>query len=118
MQGRDGETILEADGDSYTDYQRFSVFTGRPTPIGWAVHEWLWRGTYDVVSPRREDVKTLYESTDPALTRELLNAYRIAYVVVGTLERQKYTAMDEAKWLTLGTEAFRSNNTVIYEIAK
>jgi YYY domain-containing protein len=118
MRDREGEILLEADGDSYTDYERFSVFTGRPTPIGWAVHEWLWRGTYDVVAPRREDVKTLYESGDIALTDELIRSYRIAYVVVGTLERQKYKEMNEAKWQMLGTEVFRSNETVIYEVGK
>ncbi len=118
MRDREGEILLEADGDSYTDYERFSVFTGRPTPIGWAVHEWLWRGTYDVVAPRREDVKTLYESNDLAITGELIRSYRIAYVVIGTLERQKYKEMDEEKWQMLGTEVFRSNDTVIYEVGK
>src|SRR5699024_10070688 len=34
--------ILEANGDSYSDYQRISVFTGNPTVLGWYVHEWLW----------------------------------------------------------------------------
>ena len=52
--------ILEANGDSYTDYARISANTGLPTVIGWPVHEWLWRGTYDIVSPRITDVQTLY----------------------------------------------------------
>ena len=38
--------ILEAQGDSYTDYARISANTGLPTVLGWTVHEWLWRGTY------------------------------------------------------------------------
>ncbi|MEK9169613.1 MAG: DUF2298 domain-containing protein, partial [Patescibacteria group bacterium] len=44
--------ILEAQGDSYTDYERISAFTGLPTVAGWWVHEWLWRGSSDVVGKR------------------------------------------------------------------
>jgi len=111
-----GRILLEADGDSYTDYQRFSVFTGMPTPIGWAVHEWLWRGTYDVVSPRREDVRVIYESPDPELTRELLRGYGVRFVVIGSLERQKFTALAEEKFAELGIPVFESGQTVIYEV--
>jgi uncharacterized membrane protein len=35
--------IVEAQGDSYTDYARISANTGLPTVLGWTVHEWLWR---------------------------------------------------------------------------
>lgn len=53
--------ILEAQGDSYTDYARISANTGLPTVLGWTVHEWLWRGTYDIPAPRINDVQKLYE---------------------------------------------------------
>lgn len=36
--------VLEANGDSYSDYERVSAMTGLPTVLGWYVHEWLWRG--------------------------------------------------------------------------
>ena len=36
--------ILEAVGESYTEFNRFSAYTGLPTVEGWTVHEWLWRG--------------------------------------------------------------------------
>ncbi len=109
--------IVEADGDSYTDYARFSTLTGMPTVIGWAVHEWLWRGTYDVVSPRREDVRLIYESINENQTRQLLDRYGVQYVVIGTLERTKYAKLSEEKFRNLGTEVFRSGNTVIYRMA-
>lgn len=114
--GENAGILVEADGDSYTDYQRFSVFTGIPTPIGWAVHEWLWRGTYDVVSPRREDVRTIYESADAEFTRELLRTYNVQFVVIGSIERQKFTALVEDKFAVLGVPVFQSGHTVIYEI--
>lgn len=111
-------SLVEADGDSYTDYERFSVFTGIATPIGWAVHEWLWRGSYDVVSPRREDVRVIYESEDIDETWELFRKYNVRYVIVGTLERKKYTALNEEKFRVTGTEIFRSGETVIYEVTE
>lgn len=108
--------LVEADGDSYTDYQRFSSFTGMPTVVGWAVHEWLWRGSYDVVSPRRADVRRIYESEDVRETQKLLDQYNVRFIIVGTLERQKFTKLVEGKFTSLGQEVFRSGETVIYEI--
>jgi YYY domain-containing protein len=108
--------IVEADGDSYTDYARFSAFSGLPTIIGWPVHEWLWRGTYDVVAPRREDVRILYESADVDETRRLLELYDVRYVIIGTLEREKYPLLLEDKWEAFGTQVFASGSTVVYQM--
>ncbi|MBI4065097.1 hypothetical protein HY409_01890 [Candidatus Gottesmanbacteria bacterium] len=106
--------LVEADGDSYTDFARFSAFTGIPSIIGWPVHEWLWRGTYDVVAPRREEVRKIYESEDISETRQILEKYTVRYILVGTLERQKYTNVQEWKFTKIGKEVFRSGITVIY----
>lgn len=111
-----GIVLLEADGDSYTDYARFSAFSGTPTVVGWAVHEWLWRGSYDVVSPRREEVRELYESADVFKTRALLLKYGIVYVIVGELERQSYPAVAEWKFAELGELVFIQGATRIYEM--
>lgn len=108
--------IVEADGDSYTDYDSVSAFTGLPTVVGWAVHEWLWRGSYNVVAPRRQEVEEIYESTDLTLTRQLLAKYHVTYVIVGTFERQKFKALDEAKFNELGTLVFRHGDMAIYQI--
>lgn len=115
LKSREGGVIVEADGDSYTDYARFSAFTGMPTVIGWPVHEWLWRGSYDVVAPRREDVRLIYESPDPDLTREILARYSVRFIIVGKLEREKYKNLNEKKIGELGREVFRQAETVIYE---
>ena len=108
--------IVEADGDSYTDYARFSAFTGLPTIIGWPVHEWLWRGTYDVVAPRREEVRIVYESDDLEATRAVFQKYNVRYVVVGYLERQKFTNMNTEKFEVLGTLVFTQGTTQIYDV--
>ena len=108
--------LVEADGDSYTDYNRFSAFTGNPTIVGWAVHEWLWRGGYEFVSPRREEVRLVYESGDPGQIRAIINKYNVRYIIVGTLERQKFSVLDEAAISQIATPVFRSGETVIYEV--
>lgn len=110
--------IVEADGDSYTDYARFSAFTGFPTIVGWPVHEWLWRGSYDVVSPRREIVRIIYEEHEPGAIREFLTQFNVRYIIVGSLERQKYPNLIEDKFLKLGRIVFEHGETRIYVVDK
>lgn len=108
--------ILEAQGDSYTDYARISSNTGLPTVLGWTVHEWLWRGSYDIPSPRIGDVSSLYEGTAVQATKDLLKKYNVEYVVVGDLEREKYSNLDEKKFRSLGKIIYQSGNTRLYKI--
>ncbi|MGB9707540.1 MAG: DUF2298 domain-containing protein, partial [Microgenomates group bacterium] len=82
--------IVEAVGESYTDFARVSVFTGLPTVLGWRVHEWYWRGSFDEVGKRTGEVQEIYESTDINKTKFLLNKYNVSYIFVGSLERQQY----------------------------
>lgn len=109
--------ILEAQGDSYTDYARVSSNTGLPAVLGWTVHEWLWRGDYGVPAPRITEVKDLYETKDLDLTRQLLEKYKIKYIFIGTLEYQKYPALDAQKFEKLGKLVFQKDKTKIYEIS-
>jgi YYY domain-containing protein len=124
--------VLEAQGDSYTDYERVSANTGLPTVLGWTVHEWLWRGSYDVPpglspkqtaelsmyypAPRIEDVKNIYESADLVYTKQLLKKYYVEYVFVGTMEFQKYPQLNQNKFNQLGHIVFQEGVTKIYQI--
>ncbi len=110
--------ILEAQGDSYTDYARVSSNTGLPTVLGWTVHEWLWRGTYDVPAPRIAEVKTMYESKNKEEVHDLLKKYKVEYVFLGTMEYQKYPLLNEANFSELGTLIFKQDSTKIYKINK
>jgi len=102
--------ILEAQGDSYTDYNRVSAFTGNPTVAGWWVHQWLWRGSSDVVGKRIPDIEALYQSDDNVLTQQLIDKYSIEYVVISGLEREKYETLNEEKFSQIGYKVFESNN--------
>lgn len=102
--------ILEAQGDSYTDFNHISAYTGLPTVAGWWVHEWLWRGDANVVGARIPDIQEIYQSSDSAKVKQLLNKYGVEYVVVSSLERQKYTELQDAKFEKLGRKMFESSN--------
>ncbi len=110
--------ILEAQGDSYTDYQRISAFTGLPTVAGWLVHEWLWRGSPDFVGKRIPDIVNIYESKDINQTKKLIKKYQIKYIIVSTLEKQKYPNIKEDKFNQIGKVVFRSSNNLgaVYQI--
>ncbi len=124
--------ILEAQGDSYTDYARVSTNTGLPTVLGWTVHEWLWRGEYDYPpddskklsdttpyypAPRIGDVQLMYESEDLEQTKNLLKKYNVEYVFLGDLERQKYPNLNEQKWEQLGKVVYENNQTRIIKLS-
>ena len=108
--------ILESQGDSYTDYGRVSTNTGLPTVLGWTVHEWLWRGSYDIPSPRITEIKDLYETSDIVKAKELIKKHNIEYIFIGNLEYQKHPGLDENKFKQLGEVVFQKDNTKIYKI--
>lgn len=102
--------ILEAQGDSYTDYERISANTGLPTVAGWWVHEWLWRGDANVVGERLQDISNMYESKDVQLTKSLLKKYNVSYVIISNQERTKYPNLYAEKYNEIGTKIFESSN--------
>jgi len=109
--------ILEAQGDSYTDYARVSANTGLPTVLGWTVHEWLWRGTYDIPAPRIQEIGKMYESQGLEETKVLLKKYNVSLIFIGNLERQKYPALNERKFQSLGKIIYQKGNTKIFKIS-
>lgn len=108
--------VLEAAGDSYTNYGRISVFSGRSTVVGWAVHEWLWRGTLDPVTKRQTDVNTLYITNDEREFRDLIAKYKINYVYLGGLERQKYSGASGKGLVDNGQVVFKEGEVEIYKL--
>jgi len=114
----DAWTIVEGSGDSYTDANKFSAFSGIPTIAGWAVHEWLWRGSYDSVAPRQDDVRTIYESGDRDVISALVDHYHTRYIIVGQKERTLYPGLVETPFLELGTIVYRGPTITIYEMVR
>ncbi len=110
--------IVEAQGDSYSDYERVSAMTGLPTIMGWYVHEWLWRGEPEELNQRQADLEVIYTADDEALVRQTLDLYNVEYVYVGRLEREKYANINERMLSSLGEIVFtdRESNTYIVKV--
>lgn len=108
--------ILEAPGDSYTKYSRISAFTGMPSVVGWKVHEWLWRGGYDVPQGRTAEVELVYRSPGSDQARKILEKYRVKYIVVSSLEREKYPDLDENQLKQLGEFVYEINNSQLIKL--
>jgi uncharacterized membrane protein len=109
-------TILEAHGDSYTNYGRISMATGLPTVQGWFVHEWLWRNDRNEPSNRGTEVETVYESRDIAATLDIIKKYDVQYIIIGDLEREKFVLLNEEKLLSLGEVVFEEGDTKVIRV--
>ncbi len=109
-------TILEAPGDSYTDYNVISSYTGLPTVSGWYVHEWLWRGSPDFPAGRVSDITQIYNTESPEVAKSLLKKYSVEYVVVGSFEKEKFPDLIEDKFTMLGRVVFANQTSRIYSV--
>ncbi len=110
-----GKNMVEAVGDSYTNFDAISVFSGVPTIQGWRVHEWLWRGGYDAVGLRETDVRRIYETLDMDEAKTLLKKYNAGWIVVGEDERGMY-AINDAGLESLGKKVFENGGTYLIRV--
>ncbi len=109
-------TVLEANGDSYSDYNRVSAMTGLPTVMGWYVHEWLWRGTLEEINVRTREVKEIYTSKQEEKVQKLLKKYKVAYIFVGKMEREKFEDLNEPLLSSQGEKVYENKETGTYII--
>ena len=111
----DAPVVLEANGDSYSEYERVSAMTGLPTIMGWYVHEWLWRGNLSDLNAKIEEIQEIYTSTDDTRVKELLEEYNVSYIFVGSCERNKYGAdMNNDLLKSLGEVVFQDSEYPTY----
>ena len=132
----DGSPVIcEVYADSYTDGCMISSYTGLPTVFGWQTHEWLWRfhGVVDeetdtlvsdpakdvwklYITPRHNDVNTIYLSTYAPEVQEIIDKYQIEYIVIGEMERYKFGYDNSQTFSELGTEVFRYEDLVVFKV--
>ena len=107
--------VLEANGDSYTGYERVSASTGLPTVLGWYVHEWLWRNNVPDLNEKSADIQTIYTSTDAETVKKLISRYDISYIFVGGQEKEKYgTELNDRVLQSLGSIVFEDDMSGTY----
>ncbi len=83
--------ILERPGDQYNaSHSALAGWTGHSTLVGWAGHELQWRGTYDEVARREPVIEEIYQTTDPARARALLDEWGVDYVALTPQEIDRY----------------------------
>lgn len=102
------DRIVEAVGDSYSEYGRIASSTGIPTVLGWPLHEEQWRGSTELFEGREEDVRDLYQTASLEEARRILDKYRINYVIVGPREMTTYGSDGLSKFEQLGELVFPS----------
>jgi uncharacterized membrane protein len=108
--------IVEAVGESYTEYARISAFSGMPTILGWRVHEWLWRAGWDYPALRTSEVETIYLKPTSDQTQALLAQYQIKYIVIGSKELEAYPHLDITGLLTLGESVVTQNQHYLIKL--
>ena len=83
--------MLEGQFPLYTWGSRVSIYTGLPTVLGWDWHQKQQRwGNKSEVENRKSIVDTIFSTTDIQLTNKLINLYKVDYIYVGELEKNKY----------------------------
>jgi uncharacterized membrane protein len=108
--------LLEVSGGAYSDHGRIGTFSGRPTLLGWAGHQGLWRGDAGgvEVARRQAEIKTVYTSSDLPVVKEILARRVIRYVVTGPLERKEFGA-DAFPLRRSFRPAFEAQGTELWE---
>lgn len=109
------KNLVEAVGDSYTDYNAISVFSGVPTVVGWRVHEWLWRGGYETVGKRDGEVNDFYTDNNIKKTKDFIEKYNVGWIVVGIDETEKYR-VNHKKIKSLGKIVLEKENTYLVKV--
>jgi YYY domain-containing protein len=114
-------------GVQYAWDSRFSIYTGLPTVVGWQWHEQQQRVYFQPqVIQRGLDVDSFYTTTDINAAVAFIQRYNVHYIVVGQLERGKYSPDDpiapngllkfEQYNGMFWQETYRDGETVIYEV--
>jgi len=107
--------VVEAVGGSYSGYARAATFSGLPGVLGWPGHESQWRGGAKEMGSREPDIEQLYRARRWEQAQAVLDRYHVRYVLVGSLEKSKYGAVDSffARYLPV---AFQSGQATVYEV--
>jgi uncharacterized membrane protein len=115
--------IVEAHTVEYQWGNRFTIYTGLPSVVGWRWHQsqqrdivndrWVWNRVYAV--------DDFYQTLDMQTARDFLRKYNVRYIVLGQQERAYYTAPGLEKFAAMERSGelkrvFSVGQTVIYEV--
>jgi uncharacterized membrane protein len=127
QRGEGQPVALEAASDGSYDFflassplgsGRVSGLSGLPTVLGWQGHQAQWRGRgfSAAVGSRLGDVRRIYESLQFDQVGELLAQYEVDYVVYGAVERERYGAAGEQKFLEAYEMVCESGSSRVFRV--
>ena len=110
-------------GGDYSDYGRISAFTGLPTLMGWAGHEYQWRVNWlnnesnaaDFYH-RGTDINAIYTDTSPNDVLAVMARYNAQYLYVGPLEQMTYPKVNLHRFSSFMQVVYSANGVTIYEV--
>jgi YYY domain-containing protein len=114
--------IVEGNMVEYHWGNRYTIYTGLPSVVGWNWHQRQQRAALPggTVESRVADVGAFYSTTNIEEVQGFLDNYGVSYIVIGQLERalyqgpglNKFEEMDGILW----QEVYRNGDTVVYEV--
>ena len=108
--------LMEFVGAGYNTWgSRFSIFTGIPALMGWDGHvgEWVGARLGDDIRNRVNAVQEIFQMTDAAAAKKMLDAYGVRLVMVGTVER--HGAAEKPGYSAEGLAKFQGFLPLIYK---
>jgi uncharacterized membrane protein len=114
--------IVEANTVEYRWGSRFSIYTGLPGVVGWNWHQRQQRAVVPStwITDRVSAVNDFYLSTDIQETENFLQKYDVSYVIVGQMEKAKYSGEGIGKFQQLDGKLWKSvftvGSTTIYQV--
>jgi YYY domain-containing protein len=111
-----GSGVVEMVGNDYSDAARFSTFAGTPTLMGWIGHQLQWRGQIPELDRRKALADRVYTDLDTSSWRNEVRALGMEFVVVGSMERERF-GPDVASRLERDLPVvFRSGNAMVFAL--
>lgn len=112
---KNGTNLLEYPGESFSSSNSLSVFSGVPDVLGWRDHEWLWRGSKELVDQRAFEVRTIYEFPASKETSNIIKKYKVGWIIVGQEERTNYD-INYSALKNLGKIVWEDKENVLIQI--
>jgi uncharacterized membrane protein len=113
-ENKNGKALIEYPGHSFSLSNSVSVFSGVPTVLGWREHEWLWRGNWNIVRERIEDIDTFYRA-ELDEKKKIIKKYDIGWIKVGNEERNNLI-VDDKSLKALGDIVWKQDLSYIIKI--
>lgn len=114
--------IAEWYTSEYAWNSRIAVQTGLPSVVGWANHmRQQYSEMVPIIQERISDIQLLYNATDSAEIRRIIEKYDIDYIVVGKLELREGNPMTIGMMALMVSSgdleiAFQSGETILYRV--